>query len=307
MKRKYYISPLEKGYSSTDERNGRKLVIVLAMLFILISYPAYSFFGGGGGLSLGPLLVVAKDILAVTKQIDEGLSTLEKLENKTIGRLEKLRNDFYRYTHIHDDLNNKIANTIYRIERLYQRAQVVFDKEFYRDYGYRGGLDRLVRYIDSVKIDKNGNIVRSDGRKAPDSTIKAYVDTLSGGVEPPFYDPKVRAVIDTNPKVRAGYTQVKIRKTEVKKAVANTLSAESVLAGLDKENQRIYTEIVKGVDSGVLEQRKALLLAMNNRYLSLLNKQLAYLIKLNAMKIGKEIHKEEEALYKMIKSKTFLK
>jgi len=304
MKRKYYISPLEKGYSSSD-KSGRKLVMVLAILFTLISYPAYSFFGGGG-ISLGPLLVVAKDILEVSRQIDEGLNTLERLENATIGRLEQIRNDLYRYTHLKDEINDRISYTLYRIERIYQRATTVFSRDFWRDYGSGGGLNRIIGYLDEIQIDEHGNVVKPDGSRASDNTVKAYIDTLSGGSEPRFSDAKIKAVIDTNRKAAAGYKQVKVKRNTVKNAVAKSIATQSTVARLKEENEEIHRRIVHGVDSGVLQQKMALLMAIQNEHLALLNEQIAEQNKLLAMLVGKQVKKEEEAVYKMLKAKALL-
>lgn len=294
-KKKYYLSPIEIGY--VEKKKGlTKTKIMIVFLVIALSFPTYAFFGGGGGISLGPLIAVAKQILETSRTIDQTLSNIERLENTVIGRLERIRNTFYKYTNIHNDLLRRINDTIYRVDNMYNKANLVFSERFWKNYGYGyGGLDEIIRYLDMVDVDEKGRIVRAKGGKASDQNVDLFTDILTGGLQPEIFSKKeLRKILLTDKNAQIGFAQIKLKRTTLKKAVSKAVVTQATMKRLEHQSDKIVEEIHNGVEAGDLEQRKAELIAIQNKMIAKLSEQIAELTKVNAILAGYYLHKQEE-------------
>jgi hypothetical protein len=288
---------LEVGY--VEKRSWKKKVVVaLAVVFVFFSVVRPSF----AGIDLGPLLVVAKQILEVQRIANDYLNKIQKLQDQTIGRIEEVRNTIYKYTNLPSELIGKTKETLHKAERIRKRSEILFTQDFYRNGRYNtGALKDIEKWLGSIYIDEKGNVVSAkDGKTVlSDDQIKGYAMTLTQ--LPPNIEGVTKKIKNPTPEVKYATEVSKTQRTTLNTAVAGSVNILQDLQLVKSENERLLVDLEKGINAGELTKRQMVLIALTNKLLAMQVEMQAKQLQVESILASFYVNKRDQELYNKLK------
>lgn len=287
---------LEVGY--VEKRSWKKKVVVaLAVVFVFFSVVRPSF----AGIDLGPLIVVAKQILEVERIANNYLDNIQKLQDQTIGRIEQVRNTIYKYTNLPSEIIGRAQNVLHKTESIKKRNEILFTQDFYKNGRYNtGALKDIEKWLDTVYVDENG-VVRSakTGQPVSDDQVKGYAMALTQ--LPPDIDGVVNKIKNPTPEVKYATEVSRTQRTTLNTAVAGSVSTLQALQLLKSQNENLANGLASGLDAGELAKRQAQLLVLTNQLLAMQVEMQAKQLQVESILASFYVNKRDQELYNKLK------
>ncbi|MEM4311337.1 MAG: hypothetical protein QXX95_03010 [Nitrososphaerales archaeon] len=288
---------------------SRRLIAILITLNLLFFQfnVSRAFLGGGGGIDLGPMIAVLKQIYDESMRIKRGIDQVYNGIYRNIQEVINLRNQIIDLTNLPSAIINEAQSIVNKGKRLQQLANEITKLTAKRKPTLYGLQDAISKAENVNKVLGNPDVKLEDVEKLTDKDIDdilKFTKILTVGVD--INVNNLPSELKNNQTVQSAIQSLNEKRNTVATTYANTTFSNAYVNSLIQATESLENGLSTGLQQGELLKRQAQLIAIQNKLLAESIKRQNELIKIESIIAGYYVRGETSKMRQMIKDLSIL-
>lgn len=287
---------------------SRRLIAILITLNLLFfQFNVSRAFLGGGGIDLGPMIAVLKQIYDESMRIKNGIDQVYNGIYKNIQEVINLKNQIIDLTNLPSAIINEAQSIVNKGKRLQQLANEITKLTAKRKPTLYGLQDAISKAENVNKVLGNPDVKLEDVEKLTDKDIDdilKFTKILTVGVD--INVNNLPSELKNNQTVQSAIQSLNEKRNTVATTYANTTFSNAYVNSLIQATESLENGLSTGLQQGELLKRQAQLIAIQNKLLAESIKRQNELIKIESIIAGYYVRGETSKMRQMIKDLSIL-